>query len=160
MLLLLSVSPRVINGDYPPSHLSMNDSHQSNCRIAQSPCMFGARQTRKIVKRYSFKTWERTPRMNFIKGAVFPHQGKFTKLLREILSNSTFRFPSLNHHWLKYRSKSHRVPYGGLCFVGLSLETNQLPQDSSGPLPQSTLLLRQKRVSTPILNFQHQNLNN
>ena len=50
MLILLSVSPRVINEDHPPSHLSINDRHQSNRRIAQSSCMFDARQDKKDIQ--------------------------------------------------------------------------------------------------------------
>ena len=65
-------------------------------------------------------------------------------LLGETLSNSRLRFLFPNCHWLKHRSKSHRVSHGGLCFVGLSLEANQPSQDSSGLPSQSTLLLRQK----------------
>ena len=50
-------------------------------------------------------------------------------LLGEILSKSRLRFPLPNRHWLKYRSKSHRVPHNDLYFAGLNLEADQPPQD-------------------------------
>ena len=104
---------------------------------------------KKIFKRYTFKTWGRTHPKNSIKGLVFFYRGKLTKSLGKTLSNSLLKFPSLNHHWLKHRSKSYRVPHSGFCFAGLYPEANQPPRDPFNLLSQSTLLLRQCR--RPIL---------
>ena len=54
-------------------------------------------------------------------------------LLGETLSNLTLRFPFPNRHWLKYRSKSHPVPHGGLCFASLHSEADQPLQDTFDP---------------------------
>ena len=50
MLILLFVSSYVIDRDHPPLHLSMNDCHQSNRRMAHSPYMFGARQDKDDIQ--------------------------------------------------------------------------------------------------------------
>ena len=107
--------PITFEYEWPPSIKSPNDTellHIRRSTVEEDP------------QRIPIYGTKGGTRLNYKRAWLSSSKESSLILLGETLSNSTLKFHFSNRHWLKHRSKSHRVPHSGLCFADLSVEAN------------------------------------